>query len=196
MLIQIVLIDAFDPLDALAPYEAFLAAGFDARLVAADGPREVTSGVGGLALPTTRLDPRAPGAVLVPGAAADDVERVVPLLADAAAALAGPLGRALAAPGVDVLTVCGGSLVLAMAGLIGGRRAVTHRQGLDALAAQGVEVVRARVVDDGDLVSAGGVTSGVDLALHYVQRTAGAGAALALEDLLEHERRGVVWTAA
>ena len=72
--------------------------------------------------------------------------------------------KAFANPDITVATVCGGSLALAMAGLLEGRNAVTHVLGLDVLDATGVNVVRARVVDDGDLVTAGGVTSGLDLA--------------------------------
>ncbi len=76
--------------------------------------------------------------------------------------------EAMANPDVTVATVCGGSLALAMAGLLEGRHAVTHHLGMDVLEATGVNVVHARVVDDGDLVTAGGVTSGLDLALHLL----------------------------
>jgi hypothetical protein len=67
---------------------------------------------------------------------------------------------ALTNPDITVATVCGGSLALAMAGLIEGRRAATHHLGMDFLDATGVIAVAARVVDDGDLVSCGAVTSG------------------------------------
>jgi transcriptional regulator GlxA family with amidase domain len=49
------------------------------------------------------------------------------------------------------------------------------------------------VVDDGNLVTAGGVTSGLDLALWLVERYCGPQVALAVEDELEYERRGTVW---
>ena len=100
----------------------------------------------------------------------------------------------MANPDVTVATVCGGSLALAMAGLLEGRNAVTHVLGLDVLEATGVNVVRARVVDDGDLVTAGGVTSGLDLALHLLERSYGPRVAIAVEKLFEYERRGTVWT--
>jgi transcriptional regulator GlxA family with amidase domain len=64
---------------------------------------------------------------------------------------------------------------------------------MDVLEATGVSVVYARVVDDGDLVTAGGVTSGLDLALHLLDRTFGPGVALAVESLFAYERRGMVW---
>jgi transcriptional regulator GlxA family with amidase domain len=53
----------------------------------------------------------------------------------------------------------------------------------------------ARVAADGDLVTAGGVTSGLDLALWLVRRELGADAALGLEGMLEYEARDTVWTA-
>ena len=106
-----------------------------------------------------------------------------------------PLIRdAMANPDITVATVCGVSLALAMAGLLEGRYAVTHVLSLDVLDATGVNVVRARVVDDGDLVTAGGVTSGLDLALHLLHRSYGPRVALAVEELFEYERRGTVWT--
>jgi transcriptional regulator GlxA family with amidase domain len=65
---------------------------------------------------------------------------------------------------------------------------------MDMLEATGVNVVRARVVDDDDLVTSGAVTSGLDLALHLLDRSYGAQVALGVEDLFGYERRGTVWT--
>ncbi|MGV9980583.1 DJ-1/PfpI family protein [Micromonospora wenchangensis] len=211
MLVQIVLFDGFDPLDVVAPFEV-LAAGGDTvggaltvELVSAEGPREVVSGTRGLTLRATgRLDPTRPGYVMVPGASGpstgDPDEGVVTipvLLARVADSAAVPLLRAaLDNPDVTVAAVCGGSLALAMAGLIEGRHAVTHHLGMDVLDATGVHAVPARVVDDGDLVTAGGVTSGLDLGLHILEREFGPRVAHAVETLFEYERRGTVWRAA
>ena len=104
------------------------------------------------------------------------------------------LRKAMENPEVTVATVCGGSLALAMGGLLEGRNAVTHHLGVDLLEATGATVVNARVVDDGDLVTSGAVTSGLDLALHLLDRTYGAQVALAVEELFAYERRGTVWT--
>jgi transcriptional regulator GlxA family with amidase domain len=205
---QIVLFDGFDPLDVIAPFDV-LVAGSDAvggelvvELVSAEGPRPVVSGSRGLVLnATAQLDPSKPGYVIVPGASGpidgdpDKVDTIPVLLARFGATDAVPLMRdAMANPDITVATVCGGSLALAMAGLLEGRNAVTHVLGLDVLDATGVNVVRARVVDDGDLVTAGGVTSGLDLALHLLDRSYGPRVALAVEELFEYERRGTVWT--
>ena len=90
-------------------------------------------------------------------------------------------------------TVCGGSIVAAMGGLIDNRYATTHYLGMDVLDAAGVNAVSARVVDDGDLISAGGVTSGLDLGLYLLERSFGPRIAHAVEKLFEYERCGTVW---
>jgi transcriptional regulator GlxA family with amidase domain len=71
---------------------------------------------------------------------------------------------------------------------------VTHHTALEELAAQGARVVEARVVDDGDLVTSGGVTSGIDMALWLVEREWGRKLADGVARGMEHERRGPVWT--
>ncbi|GHB08766.1 MULTISPECIES: DJ-1/PfpI family protein [Streptomyces] len=211
MLAQIVLFDGFDPLDVVAPYEVLHAGGAAAdgaltvELVTAEGPREVTAGIAPLSLRAVgRLDPARAGLVVVPGAAgrmprgtgpADDGSVPAILARALDTGLPPLLKEAVDRTDVCVATVCGGSLLLAMAGLIGGRHAVTHHEGMDALASTGVRAVRARVVDDGDLVSAGGVTSGLDLGLHLLERELGPQPALFVERLFAHERRGVVWRA-
>jgi transcriptional regulator GlxA family with amidase domain len=86
-------------------------------------------------------------------------------------------------------------MLVAAAGLLEGRPAITHHSAIDDLRAAGAEVIHARVVDAGDVITAGGVTSGLDLALHLVERDHGSAAALAAERELEYERRGIVWRA-
>lgn len=208
MYAQIVLFDGFDPLDVIAPYEV-LVAGSDylggeltVELVSAEGPRAVVSGSRGLTLhATATLDPSRPGFVIVPGAVGpmegdpDAVATIPVLLARFGDTDAVPLIRtALGNPAVTIATVCGGSLALAMAGLIEGRHATTHHLGVHVLEATGAVPVPARVVDDGDLISAGGVTSGLDLALYLLHRGYGPRIALAVEQMFAFERRGTVWT--
>jgi transcriptional regulator GlxA family with amidase domain len=69
--------------------------------------------------------------------------------------------------------VCTGVMLLAEAGVIGKRPATTHAIAMDDLAAAGAKVSADRVVDDGDLVTCAGVTSGIDLALWLVEREFG-----------------------
>ncbi|CAM03538.1 DJ-1/PfpI family protein [Saccharopolyspora erythraea NRRL 2338] len=205
MFAQIVLFDGFDPLDVVAPYEVLSAGGnaaggaLEVELVSAEGAREVPSGVGALSLrATARLDPGRGGLLVVPGAAGrlegDGDDTVVAVLRRALGTeLPVLLREAVDRSGLVVSTVCGGSLLLAMAGLIQGRRATTHHLGLDELAAAGVTAIKARVVDDGDLVTGAGVTSGLDLGLHLLERELGPRVALAVEELFAHERRGTAW---
>ncbi|AGP52528.1 DJ-1/PfpI family protein [Streptomyces rapamycinicus] len=219
MLAQIVLFDGFDLLDVLAPYEVLYGGGMAsggalrAELVSAEGPREVVSGVGGVTLrATAALDPARADLVVVPGAAGRvgepgevpdhdagagewRADEFIPVLLGRTlnTELPGLLKAAMDRPEVTVATVCGGSLVLAMAGLLEGRYATTHHMGLDMLDATGVNAVRARVVDDGDLVTGAGVTSGLDLGLYLLERELGPRIAHAVEELFAYERRGTPW---
>ncbi|HEV2372475.1 MAG TPA: DJ-1/PfpI family protein [Streptosporangiaceae bacterium] len=218
---QIVLFDGFDPLDVVAPYEVLYAGGtasggtLSVELVSAEGPRAVVSGTGGLALQAASvLDPGRAGLILVPGASGrvgepggvSDQEtgdgtgewrqdELIPVLLGRTLTTSLPalLKAAMDSPDVTVSAVCGGTLVLAMAGLIEGRHATTHHLGMDLLYATGACAVNARVVDDGDLVTGAGVTSGLDLGLYLLEREIGPQVARAVEDLFAYERRGVVW---
>ncbi|MFB6437182.1 DJ-1/PfpI family protein [Streptomyces sp. NPDC056411] len=221
MHIQVVLFDGFDPLDVIAPFEVLNAGGsasdgaVTVELVSAEGPREVISGAGGLTLRATgALDLERADLLLVPGAAGrvgepgevpeEEVgagewkqDEFIPVLLGRTLTTELPalLKQAMDDPDITVATVCGGSLVLAMAGLLEGRHATTHHMGLDMLDATGAHPVRARVVDDGDLVTGAGVTSGLDLGLYLLEREVGPRIAHAVEELFSHERRGTVWRA-
>ena len=81
--------------------------------------------------------------------------------------------RGLAESARVVTSVCTGSLVLADAGLLDGRPATTHWASLDELASLGEKVeVRPddRYVDDGSVITAAGVSAGIDMALHLISR--------------------------
>lgn len=84
-------------------------------------------------------------------------------------------------------SVCTGSLVYAAAGLLSHRPATTHWASLDTLAELDPSIdVRAdeRFVDDGDVVTSAGVSAGIDMALHLVDRLAGT-------DRAREVRRGI-----
>jgi transcriptional regulator GlxA family with amidase domain len=81
--------------------------------------------------------------------------------------------RGLAGQGTVVASVCTGSLVLAAAGLLDGRPATTHWQSLELLPTLGRDIeVRPgdRFVDTGEVITAAGVSAGIDMALHLVAR--------------------------
>jgi transcriptional regulator GlxA family with amidase domain len=194
----ILLFDGFDELDALAPYEVLrraeeAGAPFSVSLVSREGAREVTAFYGARVQAEAALTLEArPDILIVPGGgwnhrgphgARVEVER----------GAAPRLIAQLHAAGTIMAGVCTGAMLLAAAGLTKERPATTHSLAREELRALGAEVYDARVVDDGDVLTAAGVTSGLDLALWLVERFAGSALAHAVERRLEYERRGVVW---
>lgn len=88
-----------------------------------------------------------------------------------------------------VASVCTGAFLLARAGILDGRRATTHRRRLGELREQhpAVQVVEGeRVVDEGAVVTAGGVTAGIDLGLHLVRRLLGGELADRVAEVMEY----------
>jgi transcriptional regulator GlxA family with amidase domain len=79
-------------------------------------------------------------------------------------------------------------MLLAHAGVIGPRPATTHHGAWPDLEATGVQLVRERVVDDGDLVTCGGVSSGIDLALWLLEREVSFALAELVAERMEYSR--------
>ena len=71
-------------------------------------------------------------------------------------------------------SVCTGALLLGAAGFLKGKRATTHPNAFEELRSHCAHVVDDRVVDDGGIMTARGVTSSIDLGLYLVERLAGA----------------------
>ncbi len=71
-------------------------------------------------------------------------------------------------------SVCTGSLLLGAAGYLQGKRATTHPSAYQELEPYCATVVRKRIVDEGHVVTGGGVSTSIDLGLHLVERLAGA----------------------
>jgi transcriptional regulator GlxA family with amidase domain len=195
---EVLLYPGFDELDALAPWEVLShqARGrrdLDAALVSLDGRAPVRASHGAVVTPHRALSERV-DALVVPGGGWND-RAPEGAWAEAQRGAVPAAVRERHEGGALVASVCTGAMLLAAAGILDGRPAVTHHGAIDDLRAAGARIVHARVVDDGDVVTAGGVTSGLDLALHLVERLFGADAALQEERLLEYERRGTVWRA-
>ena len=91
------------------------------------------------------------------------------------------------------MSVCNGAFILAKTGLLNGKSAAAHHGGYFALAANnpGVRVQRgARWVDEGRIMSAGGISSGIDLALHVVEKYCGRQQAEDAVDAMEYQGQG------
>lgn len=196
--VAIVLFDGFDDLDAIGPFEVFghaadLGADIEVGLYTLE-PADVVVSSHGLRVEPDGTLPQRPDLVVVPGggwaAGADAGAR-----AEAARGALPDALRALHDDGVRLASVCTGGMLLATAGLTDGRPAVTHHSALGDLRESGARVVEARVVDDGDLVTAGGVTSGIDLALHLVETAFGSDYREGVERVMEYEARGEVHVA-
>lgn len=166
-------------LDLTGPAEVFAAAGFEVALVWRDLDPVVTDG--GWSIVPTHTFEDAPEAdiLLIPGGGGVD-----PLLGDAAVLAA---VRDLAHDARWVSAVCTGSLVLAAAGLLEGRRATTHWASTPLLERFDVSVVHERWVRDGDVITAAGVSAGIDMALALVGEIGGRDLAAAAQLEMEYD---------
>ncbi|WP_089915886.1 DJ-1/PfpI family protein [Lentzea albida] len=193
--VQVLMFDGVEEQDFVAPVEVFGLAGklsngaIRTTMVSMDRPRTVTCTYGTKVDVPTGWSPRDADVLVVPGGGYADTNGpgVHPVIRDQA------FLRRLAGAEVLKAGICTGTMILSAAGVTRGRNATTHHAAQADLAAQGTTVVKARVVDDGDLVTGGGVTSGLDVALWLVERFAGAQVAQRAETVLEYERRGTVW---
>jgi len=166
-------------LDLTGPYEVFASvAGVAAHLVWKDDA-PLASATGLVLKPTTTFADCPPLDVLcVPGGAG-----VNALLRDEAVLA---FVRRQAEGARYVTSVCTGALVLGAAGLLRGKRAATHWNAMDFLAHFGAVAVAERVVRDGRLITAGGVTSGIDFGLVMITELFGEADARAIQLSLEY----------
>lgn len=167
-------------LDLTSPYEVFASAkGADVKLIWKD--REpIVSSTGLTLTPTATFnDCPALDVICIPGGAG-----VNPLILDEAVLA---FTRERAASTRYVTSVCTGSLVLGAAGLLTGRRATTHWNALDFLKHFGAIPVNERVVHDENIITAGGVTSGIDFGLAVIAELLGPTEAQTIQLTLEYE---------
>jgi transcriptional regulator GlxA family with amidase domain len=191
MRIEIPIYEGYDEVDAVGPFEVLANAALavddlEVELVGAHGPGEVVAAHGMRVTCDRGLGADA-DLVIVPGGGwirgggvREQYQQGV---------LAERL-REIKDGGAQMASVCTGAILLAQAGILDGRPATTHRAALDHLQEMGADVdYEARVVDDGDVITCGGVTSGFDLALHLVEREWGAELAGTIATLMEIQRQ-------
>jgi cyclohexyl-isocyanide hydratase len=97
------------------------------------------------------------------------------------------INRRQASPAQYVTSVCTGAFILGVAGLLKGRRATTHWAFAELLPIVGATHEKARIVKDGNLITAGGVTSGIDFGLAVVAEVAGKDAAQTVQLGIEYD---------
>jgi putative intracellular protease/amidase len=183
MQIVIPLYERFAPLDAVGPYQVLVHLPGATVTFAAQRPGGVSDASGTFTLQAQASfdDVPSPDVIVVPGGSGE---------ADQTAS--GPLQEwLLEADKASTWTtsVCTGSLILARAGLLAGRRATSNWQALDALERLGAIVQRERYVFDGKYVTAAGVSAGIDMALALAARIAGDDTAMAIQLGIEYDPR-------
>ena len=180
MNIAILLFENITALDAVAPYEVLSRTrGAAVSWVAsAPGPKRAK---GGLTLLAERslFEVPNPQVILVPGGSGVDGVLKEPMVLEWI--------RKAHRTSTFTTAVCTGSLVLGAAGLLKGLRATTHWNYRDRLTGFGADVVSERVVRSGKIVTAAGVSAGIDMALRLVQWMAGGRAAQAIQLGIEYD---------
>lgn len=181
MHIAILLFDRLTALDAVGPYEVLSRLpGAIVTFVAQDpGPKRTENGRLAVIADAALADVVDPEIVLVPGGAGRralmDQRPVHEWL------------RAVHETSTWTSSVCTGSLILAAAGLLDGRRATTHWLAMDELDRLGAQAVDERVVFDGKIVTAAGVSAGIDMALALAGKIAGEQVAQAIQLAIEYD---------
>jgi putative intracellular protease/amidase len=179
--IAILLYDRFTALDAIGPYEVLSRLPGHTVTFVASEPGPVTTDNGRLTLLAERSTDEIPNPeiLLVPGGPGE-----------VAARAGGPAlewVRAAHETSTWTTSVCTGSLILASAGVLEGKRATSHWLALEQLAALGASPVSERVVFDGKIVTAAGVSAGIDMALALVAQIAGDQVAQAIQLGIEYD---------
>ncbi len=181
MKIAILVYDKFTALDAIGPYEVLSRLpGAALEFVAAEpGPVVTDNGMLTLVAERSIRDVPSTDIVLVPGGPGE-----------VAARAGGPVLewlRAVHATSTWTTAVCTGSLILAAAGLLDGKRATSHWLALEKLGEMGAEPVAERVVFDGKIVTGAGVSAGIDMALTLAAAAAGDAVAQAIQLGIEYD---------
>jgi transcriptional regulator GlxA family with amidase domain len=181
MKIAILLYEGFTALDAIGPYEVLRSVpGWEVEFVAEErGEVRTDSGVVGLTADRALAEVDQPEILLVPGGMGSrekmkDEELLAWL-------------RRIDETTKWTTSVCTGSLLLAAAGLLEGKQATGHWAWLEPLRDFGADPVGGRYVEDGKVITAAGVSAGIDMALYLVGREVGTEVAQAIQLGIEYD---------
>jgi putative intracellular protease/amidase len=179
--IAIPIYDRFTALDAVGPYEV-LSRLPDARvqfIAAEPGPHKTDNGMLTMVAEARLEDVPSPDVIVIPGGlgtrALLEDERMLGWI------------RTAHETSSWTTSVCTGSLLLAAAGVLDGLEATTHWLELDLLGRLGANPTGRRVVEQGKVITAAGVSSGIDMALVLASRIAGDQFAQGIQLLIEYD---------
>lgn len=180
MQIAIPLFDGLTALDAVGPYEALSRPpGWDVVFVADEpGPKRTDSEVLALTASASLDEVPRPDILVVPGGVGtrrSDHDALVDWI------------RSVHEHTKWTTSVCTGALLLGKAGVLDGLRATSHWMWLDALREYGAEPTLERVVEEGKVITAAGVSSGIDMALRLLQLELGDEVAQAVQLSIEYD---------
>jgi putative intracellular protease/amidase len=181
MQIAFLLYDGFTALDAIGPYDVLNRLPGAEVVLVAERPGPVTTEAGSLSMVASQaLDAvRDPDILVLPGGLGNrSLLEHEPLLGWI---------REVHDTTTWTASVCTGSLLLAAAGVLDGVPATTHWMAFDELARLGAEPVAERVVEHGKIITAAGVSAGIDMALVLAQRIAGDSVAQAIQLGIEYD---------
>jgi len=178
--IVIPVFDDFTALDAIGPYEVLSRIGGRVRFAGREvGPVRTDNGMLRILAEVSLEEAAAPDVVVVPGGVgvrALTTDRVwVEWL------------RGVHATTTWTTSVCTGSLLLGAAGILDGLRATSHWLELETLRGYGAQPTGERVVEQGKVITAAGVSAGIDMALTLAARIAGQDTAMAIQLGIEYD---------
>jgi putative intracellular protease/amidase len=181
MNIAILLFDRLTALDAVGPYEVLSRLpGATVTFVAEEaGPKRTDTGQLALTADASLAELVHPEVVVVPGGPGREA-----LMNDGSVH---DWLRTAHETSTWTTSVCTGSLILAAAGLLKGKRATSHWLALEELRGLGVDAVPERVVFDGKIVTAAGVSAGIDMALALAAKIADERTAQAIQLGIEYD---------
>lgn len=181
MQVAILIFEKLTALDAIGPYEVLRSVpGWEVKFVGPEkGPIRTDSGALGLSADYSLDEVEEADVILVPGGEGNrrlmQDEAVLSWL------------RAIDSGSKWTTSVCTGSLVLGAAGLLEGKRATGYWPFRERLSEFGAEPVAERFVEDGKVLTAAGVSAGIDMALYLVGREAGPKAAQTVQLAIEYD---------
>jgi len=181
MKIAILIFDGITALDAVGPYEVLQRVPGAEVVFVGETTGLKRTDTKSLALNADRSVAEVTSAdiLLVPGGFGEEQVRAKPAMLEWV--------RNVHATTTWTTSVCTGALILGAAGILKGLKATTHWASLDRLADYGAIPTSERVVEQGKIITAAGVSSGIDMALHLVRNLAGDVAAQAIQVVIEYD---------